>query len=902
MNHFCQNTARLLLHAVSVSSRSFNSTSFNKLTQSVPSTADVVVVGGGVIGSSTLYHLSKLGVTDCVLVERNRVTSGTTHHSTGLLWRLKPNDVDVQLLRRTRDMVRDELEKESGISPGFVENGSLFVALTKERLNEAKRLLNLGRLFGIDSHVLDPSETKRLFPLMNVSDLYGSLYSPGDGAVDPTGYVNSLIKAATNQGAKVIENCPVTGVQVDINDFGFKQVSAVHTLHGSIKTNCIVNCAGVWAPKLGAMASVAVPLLAMQRAYVITQQIDGIKDKPNVRDHDSSLYLRVQGEALVIGGYESNPIFWEEVEDDFAFSLFDLDWDVFSQHMNAAVNRVPIIGQTPIQSTVCGPESFTADHRPLMGEAVEVRGFYLGCGFSSAGIMYSGGCGEQLAHWIVKGSPTVDMFNYDIRRFHHSVVSDKTWLKSTSHEAYAKNHSIVFPKDQPLAGRNMRKSPFHELLLNAGCVYQEKHGWERPGWFATDTMRKGKSTAVKDYDFYGAYNMKAHEDYLYRDLLMMDYKLSFSDCHEQIGKESLACRKGVAVFDMSSFGKFYLTGHDAQKAADWICTNNVNQDAGCSVYTCMLNNHGGVESDLMWHVVNPGETEIQNVIGDTAFYITSGGGSGQHDFCHVNNIINDMKFDCQLRDITEDLGVLSVQGPLSRRLLQELTTSDLSNGSFPFGTHQVIDIADKPVRAVRLTFVGELGWELHIPESSCLHVYNALMEVGRQYGIMNAGYRSIDSLSIEKGYRHWHEDVRADDSPLEAGLGFTCKLKSNVPFLGREAIEKEKARGLMKKLCCFTFDSNEVLFGVEGIWRDGVCVGYLRRADYGYWLQKSIGYGYVSHPDGLTVSNEFLRDGHYTIEVMGDTIPATLHLESPFDPKNNRIKGSYDADNKKQVS
>jgi sarcosine dehydrogenase len=397
-------------------------------------------------------------------------------------------------------MVKGELEEESGLSPGFVENGGLFIASTKERLNEYKRLMTLGKFFGVESHVLSPSETKDLYPIMNINDVYGTLYSQGDGSIDPSGLVTSLTRAATNKGAKIIEHCPVSGIEVDINDVGTKQVSAVHTHHGTIKTKRLVNCAGVWGPKLGAMASVSVPLIAMRHAYVVTQQMDGIKDKPNVRDHDASLYLRLQGEALFIGGYESNPIFWDKVEDNFAFTLFDLDWDVFGQHIASAVNRIPSIEHTPIHSTVCGPESFTADHRPLMGESPEVRGFYLGCGFNSSGIMYSGGCGEQLAHWIINGKPTLDMFNYDIRRFHPLVMSDSVWLKSTSHEAYAKNYSIVFPKDQPLAGRNMRKDPFYELLLNVGCVYQEKHGWERPGWFATEEIRKGKSTAVRLHD------------------------------------------------------------------------------------------------------------------------------------------------------------------------------------------------------------------------------------------------------------------------------------------------------------------------------------------------------------------------------------------------------------------
>uniref|UniRef100_A0A8D0CHA9 Sarcosine dehydrogenase n=1 Tax=Scleropages formosus TaxID=113540 RepID=A0A8D0CHA9_SCLFO len=356
-------------------------------TKALPKTADVVVIGGGSLGCQTLYHLAKMGMTNVVLLERDRLTAGTTWHTAGLLWQLRPSDVEVELLAHTRQVVSADLEQETGLHTGWIQNGGLFIASNKQRLDEYKRLMSLGKVYGIESYVLSPAETKDLYPLMNVDDLYGTLYVPKDGTMDPAGTCTTLARASTARGAMVIENCPVTGIQVRTDDMSIKRVKAVETPYGTIETPCVVNCTGVWAEKLGQMAGVNVPLVAMHHAYVVTERIEGIQNMPNVRDHDASVYLRLQGDALSVGGYEPNPIFWDEVSDKFAFSLFDLDWDVFMQHIEGAVNRVPALERTGIKSTVCGPESFTADHKPLMGEAPEVRGFFLGCGFNSCSLL-----------------------------------------------------------------------------------------------------------------------------------------------------------------------------------------------------------------------------------------------------------------------------------------------------------------------------------------------------------------------------------------------------------------------------------------------------------------------------------------------------------------------------------
>ncbi|XP_040915342.1 sarcosine dehydrogenase, mitochondrial isoform X2 [Toxotes jaculatrix] len=859
-------------------------------TKPLPRSADVVVIGGGSLGCQTIYHLAKMGVTNVVLLERDRLTAGTTWHTAGLLWQLRPSDVEVELLAHTRNVISKDLEEETGLHTGWIQNGGLFIASNKQRLDEYKRLMSLGKVYGIESHVLSPAETKDLYPLMNVDDLYGTLYVPKDGTMDPAGTCTTLSRAATARGATVIENCPVTGIKVRTDDLGVKRVKAVETPHGTIETPCVVNCAGVWATKLGEMAGVKVPLIAMHHAYVVTERIEGIQNMPNVRDHDASVYLRLQGDALSVGGYEQNPIFWDEVSDKFAFSLFDLDWDVFMQHIEGAINRVPDLEKTGIKSTVCGPESFTADHKPLMGEAPEVRGFFLGCGFNSAGMMLGGGCGRELAHWIIHGRPEKDMYGYDIRRFHNSLTDNKRWIRERSHESYAKNYSVVFPFDEPLASRNMRKDPFHQVLTEQGCVFQERHGWERPGWF-----NKDGPAPVKDYDYYGAYDIKKNVNYKYNELLGKEYTFDFPPHHDVIKNECLSCRHGVAVFDMSYFGKFYLTGPDAKKAADWLFTADVNKKPGSTVYTCMLNKRGGAEADLTVSRLEPGAANLPlapESNGD-AYYLAIGGGVAEHNWNHIRTVLQDQGFRCQLTDHSEDMGMISIQGPKSREVLQEVLDTDLSNEGFPFSTHKVVNAAGHQVRAMRLSFVGELGWELHIPKDSCLPVYHAVMAAGAKHSIINSGYRAIDSLSIEKGYRHWHADLRPDDTPLEAGLAFTCKLKSPIPFQGRDRLEKQKDEGLRRRIVCFTTDEKVPMFGLEAIFRNGVPVGHLRRADYGFYIDKTIGYGYIRNPDGGVVSADFIKSGEFTLERMGVTYKAKAHLKSPFDPENKRVKGIY---------
>ncbi|KAK8776628.1 hypothetical protein V5799_030030 [Amblyomma americanum] len=713
----------------------------------VPASADVVIIGGGIIGCSTLYHLTKLGCSSAVLLERDRLTAGTTWHTAGLIWRLRPNDTDIQILNHTRHLLMNVLEEETGVHPGFINNGGLFIANSKERLDEYKRLMTIGKAFGIESYVLSPEETKKLYPLMNVNDLYGTLYSPGDGTVDPAGFCTALTRAATAKGAKVIEKCPVVGIETHVDDFGTRRVSGVQTAAGMISTKALVNCTGAWAPAVGAMVGVPVPLVAMKHAYVVTNRIEGIQNMPNVRDHDLSLYLRLQGDALSVGGYEPNPIFIDQLPEDFAFGLFDLDWDVFGTHIESGIHRVPVLEQTGIKSTVCGPESFTADHKPLIGEEPSLRGFFHGCGFNSLGMNGGGGCGRELAAWVLQGRPNLDMYGYDIRRFSPLLTKDPKWIRERSHESYVKNYSIVYPNDEPLASRNMRKDPLHEVLSQAGCIFQERLGWERPGWFAKD----GPAPALA-YDYYGSYGNVKHVSYNYADKLKLDYTFDFPGHHNIIKDECLGCRKSAAIFNMSYFGKFYITGPDAQAAVDFIFSSNMQKPKDSTTYTCMLNSRGMVEADLTVSVISPGAgSPCDPKFDGDGFYVAVAGASANHCLAHIRTVVQDQKFKVSIADESETMGMLSIQGPKSRELLQSLTDSDLSDTSFLFSTNKVITFAGHKVRALRLTFVGEMGWELHIPSVSCVPVYTAIIQAGKAFGLVNAGYRAIDSLSMEKG-------------------------------------------------------------------------------------------------------------------------------------------------------
>ncbi|XP_063689445.1 sarcosine dehydrogenase, mitochondrial-like [Bolinopsis microptera] len=853
----------------------------------LPTHAEVVVIGGGSIGNSTLYHLGKKGVKG-LLLEKDQLTAGTTWHSAGLIWSLRPNDTDSNVIGHTLDLVRSggEIEQLTGMDCGFNNNGGIFVANNKERFDEYRRLKTFGKYLDVDTYVLSPSETKDLYPLMNVDDVYATLYSPADGCLDPSTYVSALSRAGTMLGGQIVTETTVTGIETETTR-GRKRVTGVQTNKGLIKTEKVINCTGAWGPYISEMAGVDCPLVPFRHAYVVTEDIEGIENMPNVRDHDLSAYLRLQGNGLSVGGYEPHPdLLPDGVAKDFAFGLYELDWDTFGFNIEACIKRVPIIEYTGLKSTVCGPESFTPDHKPLLGESLDCRGFYQGCGFNSSGIMLAGGCGRELANMAVEGTTSIDMFGYDVNRYHPDCTKNKAWVLARSHEAYVKNYAMVFIHDENLAMRDMRTDVLHETLLSRGCVYQQRQGHERPGYFA---IHKDSVNEKLDYDWYGSYGNEVHPEYPYRDRLGEEYTFGYPQHFDVIGAESHACRERAALFNMSYFGKFFLTGPDAQAVVDYLCCSNINKGPGGTVYTNMLNKNGGSESDLTVSHIEPcPET------GHDRFYVACGGGSSYRDMGHILNVIDDKKFDCSVADHSSDYGMLSLQGPKSRAILESICDNDLSNEAFPFSSHQLTTIGGHEVRLMRLTFVGELGWELHIPSDALVDVYNTVMAAGEPHGIVDSGYRAIDSLSSEKGYKHWHEDVRPDTTPLEAGMAWlvNSKLKTGVDFLGRDALLAQKKSGIKKRLVCLKVESPVPLVTLEAISRDGDVVGWVSRTAYGYSVGCNVAWGYIEHPEKIKL--DWVKSGKYQVECMGEVYDAEVSLAAPFDPKNLRVKGIYE--------
>lgn len=874
----------------------------------LPQEVDAVVVGGGSLGSSCAYHLQQRGLRT-LLLEAHQLTAGTTWHTAGMLWRLRPSDTDVELHAYTREMCI-KLEEETGIN-SWTENGGLFVACNRERLDEYKRLWTMGQYYGVESRMLSPEETKEVYPILNVADIYGAMHSPTDGTIDPAGIVNAYKRAAERLGSRFVEKCAVQDVETEaysIHGQPRRRVIAVRANGQRIKTSVVVNCTGAWANAIADMVDIKVPLRAMKHAYIVTESIAGVHPGlPNMRDHDLSIYFKTQGDSLALGGYEQNPEFWPNVDPNFHFGLFDLDWDTFNQNLEGHIKRCPLIETVGIKSTVCGPEAFTPDHKPLVGPDVDVAGFVHCCGFNSMGMMLGGGIGREVATWVAEGAPNVDLFSMDVARYHPSCARNAQWVENRTHESYAKTYSIVFPHDEPLAGREARKSVLYDALLEGGCVYQSRQGFERPGWFEPALAA---STRCKEYDFYGAYKEghvsglsraapEPHTEHTYHRLIEADCTFGWGRNVQLVSEECLAARTGVAVFDQSYFGKFFLEGSQAMQAADWLCTARMDASRpfGSVAYTALCNVRGGVQCDL-----------TVTKLADDSFYIAAGGTTSTHDWRWIQGEIEKVGLDATLRNASDDFAMISVQGPYSRELLSGIVDVPLDDVSIPFSSCRWASIAGHKVMVLRLTFIGELGFELHVPSGAAVEVYEAVMAAGRVLfsskgvKVANAGYRAIDSMSAEKGYRHWHADLSNHDTPFEAGIGFVAlaKLKTDTPFLGREALEKQRAEGLRRKLVCLTLDEEKVevpLHGKETIFRNGVCVGFVKSTAFGFSVGKQIAYGYVDAPNGAPMKdkqfNEWLSAGRWHIRDKGEDRRGTLQLKAVFDPENKRVKGEY---------
>jgi len=811
----------------------------------LPNTAKTVIIGGGIIGCSTAYHLAKLGQTDTVLLERKKLTSGTTFHAAGLVGQLRSNANITQLLGYSVDLY-NKIEQETGLGTGWKMNGGMRLACNQERWTEVKRQATTAHSFGLEMELLTPQEALDLWPLMDISDLVGAAFMPTDGQANPSDITQALAKGARMAGASIFEDTKVTDIEIENG-----KIRAVITDQGRIECEKVICCAGQWTRTFAKRFGVNVPLVSMEHQYMVTEQIEGMPSNlPTLRDPDRLTYYKEEVGGLVMGGYEANPIPWatDGIPQGFHYTLLDSNFDHFEQLMELALGRVPALETAGIKTLTNGPESFTPDGNFIIGEAPELKNFFVGAGFNAFGIAAGGGAGMALAEWAHKGEPPFDLWSADIRRFGRPHF-DTDWVRTRTVEAYGKHYTMAWPYEEHDSGRPCRKSPLYDVLAEAGACFGEKLGWERPNWFAD----AAQGETPKDVYSFGRQNW-----------------------FNAVGREHKAAREAAVIFDQTSFAKFALKGPDAIAALNWICANNVDKPVGTLTYTQLLNDKGGIECDLT----------VGRVAHDE-FYIVTGTGFATHDFDWISrNIPKGM--NCQLFDITSSNAVLSLMGPKARDILGAVTRDDVSNDGFKFGTIRTIGIAGCPVQALRVTYVGELGWELHLPVEYAQTVYAALMQAGESHGVLNAGYRAIETLRLEKGYRAWGAEIGPDHTPHEAGLGWAVKLSKNIDFKGRAVVEAQKSGGVKKMLACFTVDPDVVLLGRETIYRNGERVGWLTSGGYGFTVGRSIGYGYVRNPDG--VDAEYVSSGEYELEVATKRVAARVHMEPLYDPKMLRVK------------
>lgn len=806
-----------------------------------PTTAQAVIVGGGIIGCSTAYHLAKLGW-EVVLLERHKLTSGTTFHAAGLVGQLRSSANITELLGYSVKLY-DTLEQETGQATGWKRNGGLRLACNEERWTEVKRQATTARSFGLDMQLLTPSEARELWPLMDVSDVVGAAFLPTDGQANPSDITLSLAKGARMAGARIVEDCAVLSVEREKGT-----ITGVKTRHGFIRTGIVVACCGQWTRAFAAPLGVTVPLVSMEHQYMVTEPIDGVtRDLPTLRDPDRLTYWKEEVGGLVMGGYEPNPKPWaiSGIPEGFHYTLLDSDFDHFEQIMELALGRVPALETAGIKTLTNGPESFTPDGNFILGEAPEQKGFFVGAGFNAFGIASGGGAGMALAEWVAKGEPPFDLWPVDIRRFGRPHF-DTDWVRTRTVEAYGKHYTMAWPSEEHDSGRPGRRSPLYDRLRARGAVFGEKMGWERPNWFAAEGEHAG------DIYSYGRPNW-------------------FS----AVGREHRAAREAAVLIDQTSFAKFLLKGPDAESALQWICAGDIGGPVGTLTYTQMLNDRGGIEADLT--VLRRAEDE---------FYIVTGTGFATRDFDWIKRGIP-KGANAQLIDVTSGHAVLSLMGPRARNILAHVTRADLTNAALPFGTARQIAIAGAPVWALRVSYVGELGWELHMPVESAATVFDALHMAGASHGLVDAGYRAIETLRLEKGYRAWAGDIGPDSTPLEAGLGFAVK-PGKGQFRGREAIVAQKAEGVRKMLATVTAAPEVILLGRETIFRNGERVGYLSSGGYGHTVGKAIGMGYVKNPEGVT--RDWVLSGSYELEVATERVPCEVTLSPLYDPTHARLK------------
>jgi heterotetrameric sarcosine oxidase gamma subunit len=814
----------------------------------LPAQAQVVIIGGGIIGCSVAYHLTKLGWHDVILLERQQLTSGTTWHAAGLVVTPGSSDLHVEISTYTRELFKT-LEEETGQSAGFRQIGYLQLACTPEWLTERRRMAVAARNFGVNVQEISAAQVKEIWPLADTSDIIAGFYVPEDGRANPVDATMALAKGARMGGVEIYEATEVIGITQERG-----RVTGVVTEKGEIEAEYVVNCAGLWGRKVGQLAGVNVPLQAAEHYYLLTEPIAEVDpDLPIIEDFGRYSYFREEGGGLLVGFFEPVAAPWgvDGIPREFAFGELKPDWERMLPYIDIAMERVPILRETGIRKFFCGPESFTPDGEPMVGESPELRNFFVGAGLNSLGILQGGGIGRILAQWIVDGVAPVESTDIDIARA-LPFQGNQKYLADRTVETLGLQYMLIWPNFELKTARNVRRTALHDHLARAGAHFVEGMGWEIPDWYAPAGI----------------------------DPSRVDYSWGRQNWFEYLAEEHRACREDVILMDVTSMSKFLVGGRDAEEVLNRICANDVAVPIGKIVYTQWLNERGGLEADL-----------TVTRLAEDRFYIVSAGDFYTHDLYWLKRHIPDGAH-AFVTDVTSAYTLINIQGPKSRRLLNRITSTNLSNQAFPYMTAREIDLACARPLALRVTYEGELGWELHVPAEFSPHVYETLVEAGADLGLKHAGFQALNTLRIEKAYREYAHDMDNTHTPLEAGLMRFVRFDTPLGgFVGREALLRHTDKGEPKKrLAQFLLEDPEpLMYGTEVIYRDGVSVGHLQTGGYGFTLGGAVGLGFVEHEGGA--SADFIESGAYEIDIAGERYPAKASLRPMYDPQNQRPRG-----------
>jgi heterotetrameric sarcosine oxidase gamma subunit len=814
----------------------------------LPQQVRVVVVGGGIVGCSVAYHLALRGCSDVLLLERHRLTSGTTWHAAGLVGQLRATRNLTRLAQYTTDLFAT-LEADTGQATGFLQRGSIAVARTPERFEELRRQASMARTFGLEVQVITPDDVAERVPLARTDDLVGAVLLPNDGQTNPVDTTLAFAKGARDRGVRVLEGVAVDEVLVEDG-----RAVGVRTPLGEVRADAVVTCAGMWSRALADRAGAVVPLHAAEHFYVVTEPIDGLDPSmPVLRDLDGCSYFKEDAGKLLVGWFEpvAKPWAVDGIPDGFAFGTLPPDLDHVEPLLQAAAERMPVLADAGIRLFFNGPESFTPDDRYLLGESPDIRGLFVATGFNSIGIQSSGGAGKVLADWVLDGRPPMDLWDVDVRRM-MPFQRNARYLRERTVETLGLLYAMHWPHRQPETARGVRRSPVHDRLAAAGACFGETAGWERANWFAPEGVDPVHA-----------------------------YSYGRQGWFEHAAAEHLAVRTGVGLFDLSSFAKLQVEGPGAERILNRVGAADVAVDVGRVVYTQWLNDAGGIEADL-----------TVTRTGRTSFLVVTAAATQVHDLDHLRRAIREHDAEDQVCvvDVTSAYAVFSVMGPRSRDLLGSVSPDDLSDEGFPFGTSRTVDVGHATVRATRISYVGELGWELYVPTEFAAHVFDTLREAGAGHDLRPAGYHALDSLRMEKAYRHWGHDIGSDDTPLEAGLGFAVAWQKPGGFVGRAALERQRAQGVTRRLVQLAVEERDVvLLHNEPILRDGRIVGETTSAAHGHTVGRELALGWVANPDGHA-DEAYLRGGDYRIDVGGTLVPAALALTPLYDPRSARIR------------